>query len=595
MLRKYFSIFIMLGIAQFSWAQTGPVPESDTTKTKEVEVLYSDVALLIQEGDTSIQKLMMENRQIELKQGDAYMYCDSAIIIDNDVVAYGNVLIQQGDTLAVFADSLRYNGNNRKARLFGNVSLENKGQKLFTQQLFYDMEEKVATYYTGATLTNDTTFLQSKIGYYYMKTDEAFFKDSVTVKDSAFVLFSDTLKFETKTRKAIFLGPTLIEDDSAKIYCEAGFYNLKDKTALFTENAQYEKGEQRAVADTITYNGELKQVTMVGDAVFRDGLKVAEADSIQYTEPTEVIDLIGDAYYRDEKQEIRSNTIKYGSKTESFATTGRARMSDPPQIIEADQIDFDGTEGLAVGNVIWRDTAEKITVISEVADYNKETEYLKASGDRPLLISIMDDDTLYMRADTLVSQRKSEIDSSKLLIAYDRVRIFKSDLQGICDSLAYATADSLFEFYQDPILWSDTSQFSADTLKMLMVENKVNRINMYNNSFINNSTDEVLFNQIRGRNITAYFKEEELDWMNVIGNAESVYYAKDEEEAYIGVNKTAGSRMKVLFGSNEIERIIFYTEPTGQFLPMGQANHEELKLQGFKWVKDKRPLSFDDL
>jgi hypothetical protein len=182
-----------------------------------------------------------------------------------------------------------------------------------------------------------------------------------------------------------------------------------------------------------------------------------------------------------------------------------------------------------------------------------------------------------------------------MLIAFPDVRVFKSDLQAICDSLIYSTKDSIFRFFEQPVIWSDTSQFLADTIQMSLKNKKIDRIFLTNKSFILNSPDQIYFNQIKGKNIIAYFQEGNLRRMEVEGNAESVYYALDEAKAYVGVNKTVCSRMVLLFGDNEVEKIKFYTQPTAKLEPMQQADHNALKLEGFNWVIEKRPLSVQDL
>lgn len=575
----------------------GQAQVADTSKVSDDEIIvdHSDLGEFSQRGDTTVQKLMKEIQQVALHQDDLFMFCDTAILINKQLVADGNVIFQQGDSLSVFADSLRYDGEERLADLFGEIVLLKGDQQLFTTRMTYDLKTKVAIFREGATLTNDTIHLSSKRGYYYVDSDEAFFKDSVVVYNDDFILFSDTLRFDTEDRVATFLGPTLIEQDSAKMYTDAGYYDIPNEVALFTMNPQYEKGVQQALADTIRYNGKLKEVRLMGNARFRDGPKLAIADTIRYEDIGEVTVLVGEAHYEDEEQEIDSQFIRYEKKTDAFFTSGRARLSDPPQILEADEIDFDGEEGIASGKVIWADTAEQITVFAERADYNKATDFLLASGDRPMMATVINADTLYMRADTLIARKQSETDSARLLIAYVDVRIYKSDLQGVCDSLAYATKDSLFRFYDDPVLWSDTTQFTADTIMMQMRNEAMDYIRMIDNAFINNTTDEVLYNQIKGKNVRAFFKESELERIRVNGNAESVYYAQDEQKAYIGVNKTACSSMLIYFGSNEVDNIMFYAEPKGDFIPIRKAKHDELKLQGFRWEPERRPLKKSDL
>ncbi len=568
--------------------------EQDTSKSDLVIIDHADIAIGITgEG----RQLFKEVRQVELRQGNTYMYCDNAFLYDNnDVVAWGNVIIQQGDSVNIFSDSLIYKGFQKKADLYGDVVLESTQQKLFTNRLTYDLSTKVATYNEGATLTNDTTHLTSRIGYYYVKEDVAYFKDSVVVVDPEFELKSDTLEFNTKDKIAYFLGPTLISQNEGKIYCEDGFYDIENKQAEFTKNAQYQKEEQKAWADVMTYDGNKKETTLTGNARFIDGEKNAKADVIRYEEATDITNLEGNAYYKDEKQEIRSERILYDSENEVYSTKGRSRMSDPPQILEADNIDYDGETGIAIGNVIWQDTTADISISHcDSAVYIKDEDYFKAMGGRPLLTTLMDDDTLFLASDTLVAYKENPEDSIRTMLAFEDVRLFKSDLQAVCDSLVYSEMDSLFKFFKNPIIWSDTSQFSADTLHIQLVDKKVNRIYMYRNSFMINSPDEIYFNQIKGKNNTVFFEDEEVRRMKVEGNAESLYFALDDNEAYIGFNKTVASEMLLYFGNNQVDNIKFYTQPKAKFTPMKKATDGDMKLENFNWQTGRRPMTLEQL
>jgi len=571
----------------------------DTSKSK-IDVDHADVFEYSKRKDTIIQKLIYN---VELRQDSVFMYCDSATIENSVVViAVGQVVIQQGDSTSIFSDSLYYDGVLKEADLYGEVVLVNGGQQLFTDQLHYDLNTKVATYTTGATLTNGETQLTSKRGYFYVNENEAYFKDSVYVVNPQFNLRSDTLLYNTESKVVTFLGPTLVSTDSSRIYCEAGFYDTENNLAEFTQNAQFIKGEQKGRAKVIKYDGASKTYTLDGDAIFEEAERKATADVIQYDELNDKSTLIGNAKYKDAEQDIVADEIVYDAKNEVYSTRGRSRVSDPPQILLADQVDFREELGLGIaqGNVIWQDTSAELTIVCEQADYNRATGYLKASGGeygRPLLISLVDGDTLFMTADTLLSTKTDSIasDSSRLLQAYQDVRIYKSDLQALSDSLTYNSQDSLFTFFYDPIIWSDTTQFTADTIRMQMANDNIDKIYLYSKSFIINSPDEYFFNQIKGKNIIASFTEGNLRKMDVQGNAESVYYARDEEGGYVGVNKTVCSDMILYFGDNQIERILFVNAPQATMYPMKKADHEGLKMTGFNWISEIRPMSLADL
>ena len=591
-----FCFFLLCGSLALSAQTPSLTPVPATTDTipakKKVIVDRSDMGEgIITDG----QEVRYLKGNVELRQGEVYMYCDSATLIDNNVIAQGNVIIQQGDSLSIFSDSLYYQGDTRVADLFGDVRLDNQGQKLFTTHLNYDLNEKVAKYYTRSLLTNDTTFLESNRGTYFVNLDEAKFRDSVVVIDTSFVLRTDSVDFSTETGILTFIAPTLITQNDAKIYCERGFYDTSVGYAEFLQNAQYVKGEQEATADIIIYDGETDEVILKGNAKFFENDKEATADVIRYEEKTDLTYLEGNATYQDAEKNIVGDRIKYDSEKESFDTEGRSTIVDGSQVLNADTVNYIGALGIATGNVVWTDTVDQITIESERIDYNKDTDYVKASGGRPLLISVVDEDTMFMRSDTLVSFMENPEDSTRTILGYQQVRIFKSNLQVVCDSLSYQTADSLFSFYKNPIIWSDTSQFYADTIHMQMKNDEIDQIFLRSDAFIVNSPDEIYFNQITGTNMTAFFKNDELEKMLVLGSAESVYYIFDEDDAYTGVNTCVCASMLINFADNEIYDIFFYGQPNSVLYPMLKADHEALKLPGFRWDSNLRPKSRFDL
>ncbi|HMQ50094.1 MAG TPA: OstA-like protein, partial [Saprospiraceae bacterium] len=644
--------FCVLGMCLlFAGFLFGQQPGNPTTKPgKKVDIDHADVLEYFQFRDSFIQKL---NGHVELRQDSVFMYCDTAIIKNSVyVTARWNVIIQQGDSLSIFADSAYYDGSVRIAELFGEVILVNGERQLFTDRLTYDLNTKLATYNNGATVVLEETQLTSKKGYYYVNEKQVFFKDSVVVIDPQFNLRADTLGFNTETRVVDFLGPTLITNDSTRVYCEDGYYDTQNNLAQFTQKAQYLKGDQKATADTISYDGGRQLYTLKGNAQFTENDRVASADVIEYDEANDKTLLLGSARYKDAEQNIVAESIIYDAANDVYSTRGRSRISNPPQILEADQVDYSQERGigLALGNVIWQDTSAKISIFCQQADYDRKKDYLKAMGSpemRPLLITVMEDDSLYMSADTLLSFRvvkqvpvdsaalsldtlsvqkdslsaealvqpaEVAIDSTQLdslpivapvplaapdtirhLLAYYDVRIYKSDMQALCDSLSYSTLDSTFRLWKNPIVWSDTSQFVADTVNLLVRKEQIDKIYLRNNAFIINSPDELFFNQIKGKFITAFFKESELRRMDVNGNAQSIYYALDEGGGYVGVNQTVCSEMVILFDKNEVQQIKFLNQPQATMNPMGQVNHETLKLSGFAWRVDERPAGVADL
>lgn len=594
---RLLALFSCLLLASSLWGQLDTVP-----KPQRVKIDHADALERVQRGRDVVQKLV---GTVELSQDSIYLYCDSAII-ENGVRVFAlgeEVVIQQGDSIAAFADTLFYDALTRQADLIKDVVLLNGQRKLFTQKLHYDLLAKIATYENGATITDSLTQITSRRGYYYVNEQTIYFKDSVVVIHPEFSLRADTLKFNTATQIVDFLGPTIMVSDSNRIYCEDGFYDVENQLAEFRQRAQYESGERRATAEIIRYDGNHEVYSLLGNAIFREGEnREARADSIIYNALTDTYILTGNAYFRDSLRTIVSDEIRYDAAKGTYTTRGRAEIVDGTQILRADTVDYSDESGLGLarGDVIWQDTSADITIRCAEAQYNQETGYLKASGGvlgRPMLITILDGDSLFVSADTLLSMKIDSIagDSSRILLAYHDVRMFKSNMQGLCDSVAYSTVDSLFRLYRSPILWSDTTQFTADTIHMQLANQQLDRIYLYDRAFIINSPDEIFFNQVKGKHITAHFLESDLRRTDVEGNAETVYYVRDEEGGYVGVNKTICSEMAIYFTENEVDKISLQTQPQGKLQPMGAVNHDEIKLAGFNWDTICRPKTLDDL
>lgn len=598
-------VFIFCTTQISVFAQSSPPPAKQDTQKLKIETA-AVIEYFLRQG-REIQKL---SGTVRMRQENTLIYCDTATLDRDFAVLRGNVVIAQGDSVRAFADSAHYNAVTKISDLFGEVVLVNGQQKLFTKRLRYDVGNKIATYTTGATMTNGKSQVKSRRGYYDVNAKEVFLKGEVVVSDPEFTMRTDTMAFNTEAQLVRFVAPTLISQRGSKIYTESGFYDIENDFAVFDQNPQYEKEGQRGRARKMRYEGTLKEYTLEGDAHIENPEKgeLADADVIRYNADTEKTTLRGNAHFRDSTRDIVGEEIRYDSRNKIYQLTGRGRVFDPPNTIEADSLEFNDVlgNGVALGSVLWQDSSSDFSVLAWRMDYNKKSQYLHAFGGfgkqgaagRPMMKTLIDTDTLYMTADTLTSFKPDSATDARNLIAHRDVRIFKADLQAVCDSLTFSSSDSIFWFYQInrmPIIWSDTSQLSADTIRMLLKNKKLDRLWLRQNAFVVNSDDGLLFNQIKGRHATVFFRDNQAREMLVEGNAQANYYAVDEQKAYIGLNETACSEMRLFFEENKVESVKFYQQPTGKFVPMRQAGRETKKLEGFFWEKKRRPRGVGDL
>lgn len=191
---------------------------------------------------------------------------------------------------------------------------------------------------------------------------------------------------------------------------------------------------------------------------------------------------------------------------------------------------------------------------------------------------------------------KTDTTQLRYVIAFHHVRIFSDSLQGVADSLYYSDLDSAFHLYTDPALWTGNSQLTGDTIVLTTRDQQADRILLQQHAMIINQSGPNLYNQIKGNNITGYFSDDnQLDWMQVDGNAESLYYAQDDHGAYVGANKSTSAMIRMYFKDGSLNKVVLLKDVDGEFLPPTKVPEEDQKLRGFKWMEDRRPKSKADL
>ncbi|MCK4700786.1 MAG: organic solvent tolerance protein OstA, partial [Bacteroidales bacterium] len=170
----------------------------------------------------------------------------------------------------------------------------------------------------------------------------------------------------------------------------------------------------------------------------------------------------------------------------------------------------------------------------------------------------------------------------------------KDDFQAKCDSMVYSFRDSVIHLYNDPVLWSEKNQLTADSILIFTKNGRADHLEMYNSAFIITQEDSIRFNQIKGKNMIAFFRDDDLYRINVIGNGETIYYTIDEEEI-IGVNQALCSDIIIYLENEEISKISFLVKPDGIMTPPDYEDPENLKLEGFSWLESFRPISKWDI
>lgn len=246
---------------------------------------------------------------------------------------------------------------------------------------------------------------------------------------------------------------------------------------------------------------------------------------------------------------------------------------------------------------------------------------------------LLDTTTKVRTGDSAAAARKAA-DSAKLAVVpitdtslryikgYHHVRIFSDSLQAVSDSLYYSAKDSIFRLYYDPIAWgSGNYQVTGDTMFVFTKNKKASRLYVFENALTINKVARNFYNQLKGTTINVYFQDGEIDFVRAKGNAESIYYIKDDSNAYTGVNKAHADIIDMVFapkdtvgvakpvvgkdtarkdptekGGRELYKVILRSDGAGSMIPIKKVpNFDDMRLRGFKWQEDRRPKSKEEL
>jgi hypothetical protein len=204
-------------------------------------------------------------------------------------------------------------------------------------------------------------------------------------------------------------------------------------------------------------------------------------------------------------------------------------------------------------------------------------------------------------ADSLIAAKAAEPPDTariRILIGYHHFKMFKSDLQAKSDSMFYSNADSTIRCYVNPMMWTEGSQLSGDTINLQMKHRKLDNMKMFPHAFIVNieKTDSANFNQVGGKRMRGYFKDNKLYHIIIEGNAESIYFARDSGKMTVsGIQRSLSSSIGAYFKDNKVTHMTFYTKPDNRYGPPGKFSQDEKVLKAFIWKPKDRPISKESI
>ncbi len=492
------------------------------------------------------------------------LFCCCAV----GVVAQNN----DSDRIQYKADKLfEFRKKGKKIRrLLGNVVFAQETSTMYCDSALYFVKANVMEAYGRVKIIDDSVTITSRKLIYDGDTRDANLRENVIYTKGEQKLVTEFLDYNMDTEIGNYFNHGVLSDSTNVLESEIGyFYGLQDY-ALFWNTVVLVAPDYTLEADTLRYNTITKVANATGKTII-----TTEDETILHADGGE---------FRTEIDQ--SDFVAGNIETEDY-------------YMEADELFFDDLKKYydATGNVKLTAKNDDVIITGDEG-YNDDFNGISKVYGNAVMRRILEEDTLYLSADTLVSI-ESDYDSAKRILAYPNVKVWRFNLQGLADSAAYFLQDSLLYFYEDPIFWNRKNQIKGDTVIAEITEDQIKNMFLEQNSFLTSEDTLLHYNQVKGRTMRAVFEESVIDRIYVNGNGESIYYVLDDNNPndifLLGMNRILCSNMTIRLVQEEVDNISFYTKPEAKFIPPNELTEEIQRLRGFSWRSDERPTLEDVL
>ncbi len=477
-----------------------------------------------------------ERVRIKIERADYLRHDDK--IGKNTQSLNGSVVLSHGRTILHCDSAYMFNDSN-VVKAYGHIHIiQNDSIHLYGDKLTYYGDENLAKIRENVRANKDSTWLYTEFLDYNREIDQAYY----------------------------FNGGKVVNNESVLV-SENGYYYPQTDNVYFKNDVVGTSPTYTMYSDTAIYNNKTEIVTIVGPTT------IINCDSV-------IIDSESGWYntVTDEAKLLKNNSIWSGEHH-----------------LVGDTIFYQRHEGLGTtwGNMELTDTIQRAVLCGDYGFYNEITGESLATI-RAVAKQVYQTDTLFLHGDTI--QVIPLADTSRLVVAYHKVKFFREDLQGRCDSLVFDFRDSIATMYYFPIVWAQGNQMTADKIKYYTRNMELYQTDLIDAAFVISpeEDDSTGYNQVKGKLMNGHIRNNELYLIDVSGNGQTLYYPKDGNNI-IGINRAECSNMSIWLKENHIQSITMRVQPTGNMNPPFLLGEEDLRLSGFRWLDDYRPKSKDDI
>lgn len=456
----------------------------------------------------------------------------------------------------------------------------------------------VEQYIGNVVFRHENTVGYCDTAYHYRNTNqlEAFGKRIKIIINDSVTLYGQYLLYDGNSRTISISRNVILKDKTSALYTDSLIYNLNTSIAYYLTGGKMINKENN-LTSRIGYYNTHEQISYLYDSVLLvNNSYTVNCDSTAFDTKNGISHFKSRTHLVSDQNEIYTDRGWYDTRQDITLLVSNVLLFNESQHVIGDSLFYDKGRSYGQGwnNVQLIDSVKNFVVQGNYIEYYENGGYSTVT-DSSFLILIEGKDSLFLHADTLKVLFDS-LRNPQEMLAYHHAKFFRSDIQGACDSLVYLVEDSLVEMFFNPVVWSGENQMTADTIRFDIIDSVNVTIYLCKAAFIVSSIfRETEFNQIKGLNIIGNIVNRQLTQVDVLSNAECLYYILEEDTSLIGINSAATSEMRIMLTDNEIETITFYNDPDGTLYPDAEMQKEDRLLKNFRWLNPYRPKRKQDI
>ena len=455
--------------------------------------------------------------------------------------------------------------------LVGDVVFRHDSMYMYCDSaLFYETSNSLDAYGHVKMNQGDTLFLYGDRLHYNGDEMLAKVRENVVMIDKQMTLTTDSLNYDRTINLGYYFNWGMVEDTLNVLTSEWGEYDTETNDAVFNYQVTLTNPNFVLTSDTLCYNTQTQVATIVG--------------------PSDI---------KSDQNHIYSTLGRYFTATGEAHLLNRSVLTNDDKRLVGDSIYYDrnGGFGEAFDHVEMDDFGGKTRLTGDYTYYNELEDSAYATR-RAIAIDYSQGDSMFIHGDTLrLLTRHPDTDSVfRIVQAYRKVRIYREDVQAVCDSLVFNSKDSCMTMFFDPVVWSGPQQVLGEVIHVYLNDSTVEWAHVKNQALIMEQVDADQFNQISGREVKAYFKDGQIDKSDVEGNVGVVYYYTEEgDSTAFGMNTTECTYLTAFMKEGLVDKLYIKEQSNGVFYPITQVPPGKDKLSNFAWLNKLRPLSKEDI